>query len=85
MKVSVIYHSVSGNTKKLAEIIAGGAGSVEGIEARAFSIEGIDSTFLEESKAAIIGSPTYLGTYSWQIKQWLDTYKEVRLGGSWEG
>lgn len=81
VKISIIYHSVSGNTKKIAEKIAEGVQKVEGAEVKATSIDEIDKEFLEASSAVIIGTPVYLGTFSWQLKKWLDTYREVSLGG----
>ena len=45
------------------------------------SIEAIDYEFLTEAKTVIFGSPTITGSYSWQIKQWLDTERKVKFGG----
>jgi len=73
MKLSIIYHSKSGNTKAIAQIMADGAQSVEGTEVRCMSIDEVDKEFLTESDAAIFGTPTYAGNYSWQMKKWLDT------------
>lgn len=73
MKVSVIYHSESGNTAKMAERIADGANQVEGIEARAMSIDDVDVEFMKASAAVLFGSPTYAGTCSWQMKKFIDT------------
>lgn len=39
MKLAVIYHSETENTKQAAEWIADGMNEVSGVEARAFSIE----------------------------------------------
>lgn len=73
MKFSIIYHSESGNTSKIADIIAEGIQEVDNCEAKCMSIDCIDEEFVNESDAVLIGSPTYMGTYSWQIKKWLDT------------
>lgn len=75
MKIAIIYHSESGNTEKVAELISKGATKVEGIETKCMSINDVDKTFLEESKVVFFGTPTYAGTYSWQMKKWLDTCK----------
>lgn len=45
MKATVLYHSKSGNTQKMAEIIIQGMMSMEGVEAKAFSIDDIDSVW----------------------------------------
>ena len=73
MKIAVVYHSVSGNTKKQAELVAEGAQSVPGIEVKTISIDNPDNAWIEESKAVIFGCPTYEGSCSWQMKKYLDT------------
>ncbi len=80
MKVAVIYHSQSGNTRKLAEAIAAGAAASDAVEARAMDLGQIDEAYVAEAKAVIFGCPTYCGSYSWQIKQWFDTTR-VSLAG----
>ncbi len=84
MKITVIYHSVSGNTKKQAELVEQGAQSVPEIEVKTMSIENPDNEWIEDSNAVIFGSPTYEGSCSWQMKKFLDTPKvnfEGKLAG----
>jgi len=73
MKIAIIYHSESGNTRQMADLVREGCESVPGVEARCMSIDAIDERYVAESKAAIFGSPTYEGTCSWQMKRYLDT------------
>lgn len=73
MKLSIIYHSVSGNTKKIAEIMASAVSHIEGMEAKAISIDELDEEFIEDSSAVIFGSPVYCGTITWQMKKFVDT------------
>lgn len=84
MKVSIIFHSESGNTKNVAEAMVNAAQKVEGIEAKAMSIDYVDKDFVIESTTIIFGCPTYCGTLSWQMKKFLDMtaldYKG-KLGG----
>jgi len=84
MKVAVVYHSVSGNTKKQADLVAQGAASVDGIEVKTMSIDDPDNGWIEESVAVIFGSPCYEGTCSWQMKKFLDTPK-INYGGKMAG
>ncbi len=84
MKIAVIYRSVSGNTKKQAELVAEGALSVPGIEVKTISIDNPDNTWIEESSAVIFGSPTYEGSCSWQMKKFFDTPK-VNFDGKLAG
>ena len=73
MKVSVIYHSETGNTRKMAELIAAAAAEVSpDIEAKAFAVDEVDRRFVAESAAVIFGCPTYQGSASWQLKKFLD-------------
>ena len=62
MKLSVIYDSKTGNTKEAAEWIASGMMEVDGVEAKAFSIENVDVDFVNESAGVVIGSPSYAAT-----------------------
>lgn len=71
MKASVLYYSKSGNTEKMAEIIAEGMRE-EGATAKIFSLENIDETFVRESRCVIVGTPTYLADMAGGVKAWLD-------------
>jgi len=81
MKIAVVYFSKTGNTKRVAELIAEGANKIDNVEVKCMSIEEADNEFLTEAKTIIFGSPTIAGTFSWQIKQWLDTSSNVKCGG----
>jgi len=84
MKAAIIYHSVSGNTKRMAELVREGCESVGGIEARCFPVEEVDWDWVKDSRLVIFGSPTYEGTCSWQMKELLDNMK-VDLAGKLGG
>ena len=71
-KISILYHSETGNTKKMAELLAVGVKKT-GCEAKIMSIDTLDTGFIEQSKAVLFGSPTYYGTMSWQMKKLVDT------------
>ena len=75
MKISIIYHSETGNTKKIAEIISEGVKRDGKVEVKLMSIDEIDETFVERSDAIILGCLIYRGTFSWQMKKWLGTTK----------
>lgn len=72
MKITVVYHSESGNTEKLAELVAEGVRSVPDVEVKTMSIEAPDNDWINDSAAIIFGCPTYEGTCSWQMKRYLD-------------
>jgi NAD(P)H dehydrogenase (quinone) len=73
MKIAVVYYSESGNTKRIAEAVAEGAQILESVQTRIMSLDELDPNWIEASSAVIVGSPTYAGSLSWQIKRFLDT------------
>lgn len=73
MNITIVYHSETGNVAQMAELVKQGCESVVGIEARCMSVENPDESFMEKSAAVILGSPTYEGSCSWQMKRFLDT------------
>ncbi|MDP2939697.1 MAG: NAD(P)H-dependent oxidoreductase [Candidatus Omnitrophota bacterium] len=81
-KALVIYYSQSGNTKEMAKIIADTL-QQEQLEVQ---LKDVSTTTPEDLLAAdgiIIGSPTYYGTMSYQIKELLD--KSVKYHGKFDG
>jgi NAD(P)H dehydrogenase (quinone) len=53
---------------------------VEGTNVTLLSIDAIDDSVVEQSRAVIVGFPVYAGSCSWQIKRWLDTTR-LKLAG----
>lgn len=80
MKIAIIYHSESGNTERVASLIAEGANAVDGVEARTMKIDAVDEAFVVAARAVVVGCPVYAGSCSWQIKRWLDT-TGIKLAG----
>jgi len=57
---------------------------MEGVEARYMEVGEVDDDYVTEASAVIFGSPTYMGTCSWQLKKYLDsqpTGLANKLGG----
>jgi len=84
VKIAIIYHSETGNTRQMAELVGEGCRKVEGVEARCMGVSEVDDDYVIESSAVIFGSPTYQGTCSWQIKKYLDS-QATGLGGKLGG
>jgi hypothetical protein len=59
MKISFIYHSVTGNTKNQAMPGGDGVSLVADIEVKTMSIDAPDNHWIEESVTVIFGYPTY--------------------------
>ena len=86
MKLSVIYHSESGKTRRMAEIIAKGMNSVEGAEARAFSIDELDAAFAAESRCVVFGAPIYGAYISGKMADFLmKGTRQINLAGKLAG
>lgn len=84
VRVAIVYHSETGNTQKMAELIKKGCYNVKGTESKIMSIDNLDSTYIAGAEAVIFGCPTYEGTASWQMKKLLDTIS-VDLAGKLGG
>lgn len=70
-KVLVGYYSRTGNTKKMAETIAG-ALTREGLDVVLKRVEDTAAGELPGFQAVVLGSPTYYGTMAWEVKKLLD-------------
>ena len=84
MKATVFYFSVSGTTKRFAEIIAE-AMSAEGVEARAMSIEAVDEQWVKESRCVILGTPTYFADMAGTVKCFLEKCGSYEMSGKLAG
>lgn len=71
MKAVVIYYSRGGTTKKMAEIIRKML-KASYVDTDIFSVEEIKPRQLLDYDGIIIGSPTYYGTLSAEVKKLLD-------------
>lgn len=85
MKMTVLYHSKTGNTKQMAGIIAQGMMSAEGVEAKTFSIDQADEAWIKESSCVVLGTPTYYADVSGTIKVFLESCKKYELPGKLGG
>lgn len=56
MKINVIYYSSTGNTKKMAELIASGA-KENGAEVNLFTMDSASENEIKDSDIVLLGSP----------------------------
>ena len=82
--IAIIYHSETGNTRQMADLVREGCESVSSVQARCMPVEDVDDEYVSEAAAVIFGSPTYEGSCSWQMKEYLDTQPQG-LGGKLAG
>lgn len=88
-KVAIVYHSGYGHTTKAAEAIkvgadaAGAAAELVLIDAEGNLTEAQWAT-LAAADAIVFGSPTYMGTVSWQFKKFADASSKPWYSQVWK-
>jgi multimeric flavodoxin WrbA len=83
-KVVVVFHSGYGHTQRLAQSVASGAAAeLLAIDADGNLPEGGWET-LAAADAIIFGSPTYMGTVSWQFKKFADASSKPWYTQAWK-
>ena len=78
LKVLVTYFSKSGNTKKLAQMIAKGVKDVEKVDCILKPASKVTKDDFISSNGIIAGSPVYFGTMSAELKDMFDRFVGVR-------
>ena len=83
-KVAVVFHSGYGHTQRMAQSVAEGANA----ELVPIDAEGnVTQTGWEALGAAdaiIMGSPTYMGSVSWQFKKFADASSKPWFSQAWK-
>ncbi len=83
-KIVIVYHSGYGHTRKVAEAVAeGSGGSLLAIDAEGNLPEG-GWDELAAADAIVFGSPTYMGTVSWQFKKFADGSSKPWFTQQWK-
>jgi NAD(P)H dehydrogenase (quinone) len=89
-QITIVYHSGYGHTAKLAQAVLAGARQIEGADAALVAIDAEGNipdegwARLAGSDAIVFGSPTYMGTVSWQFKKFADASSKVWFGHGWK-
>jgi multimeric flavodoxin WrbA len=83
-KIVIVYHSGYGHTRKVAEAVAeGSGGSLLAIDAEG-SLPEAGWEVLAAADAIVFGSPTYMGSVSWQFKKFADASSKPWFGQAWK-
>jgi NAD(P)H dehydrogenase (quinone) len=83
-KIAIVYHSGYGHTKRMAEAVAEGAkGELIAVDAEG-NITEAQWTTLGAADAIIFGSPTYMGSVSWQFKKFADASSKPWFTQAWK-
>ncbi len=78
MQILILYHSRSGNTKKLAEEIARGVEETGEVKALLKSAAEVTKDDFLACEGIIAGSPVYFGTMAAELKAVFDKFVSVR-------
>jgi len=70
-KIAIVYHSGTGNTEKMALLIAEGA-TRPGIEVEAHRAEAVDVAEIAEADGFALGSPDYYSYMAGELKTFFD-------------
>lgn len=83
-KIVIVYHSGYGHTKKVAEAVAeGSGGALLAIDAEGNLPEG-GWEQLAAATTIVFGSPTYMGSVSWQFKKFADASSKPWFTQAWK-
>ena len=67
MQILILYYSKGGNTRRLAESIAKGVESVDGVKALLKKTDEVTTDNFVKSSGIIAGSPVYFGVMAAQL------------------
>ena len=71
-KIAVIYYSRTGNTKAMAKILADSINETKDVNAELFDVSDFEVKDMPSYDGFIIGSPTYYGDMSYEVKKLFD-------------
>ena len=83
-KIVIVYHSGYGHTAKVAEAVAAGSGgTLLAIDAEG-NLPAGGWEQLAAADAIVFGSPTYMGSVSWQFKKFADASSKPWYSQQWK-
>jgi NAD(P)H dehydrogenase (quinone) len=82
--IVIVYHSGYGHTQRVAEMVAqGSGGTLLAIDAEG-NLPAGGWEMLAAARAIVFGSPTYMGSVSWQFKKFADASSKPWFGQGWK-
>ena len=75
VKVLVAYHSLSGNTERMAEAVVEGVKSVPGTKVLLKRVGKVTADDLFSADAVVVGSPVYWSNMSGEVKTFFDNWQ----------
>ncbi len=87
-QLAIVYHSGYGHTRRMAQAVAEGAAKHTEVHSIEIDAEGSipDAAWqtLLEADAIVFGSPTYMGSVSWQFKKFADATSRPWFSQQWK-
>jgi multimeric flavodoxin WrbA len=84
-EIVIVYHSGYGHTRKIAEAVAqGSGGTLLAIDAEG-NLPAGGWEQLQAARTIVFGSPTYMGSVSWQFKKFADASSKAWFTQAWKG
>src|SRR5262249_37056604 len=74
VNVLIAYHSVTGNTEKMAQGVAEGTSSVPGTNVVLKRVGEVTADDLLSADGVIVGSPVYFGNMAGEVKTFFDNW-----------
>jgi len=84
VSVVVVYHSGYGHTARQAHAVATGASAILMAISNEGNLSEAEWATLGAADAIIMGSPTYMGSVSWQFKKFADASASQWLSQKWK-
>ena len=75
VRVLVAYHSISGNTERMAEAVGAGARTVSGTHVVIKRVGEVVADDLFDSDAIVVGSPVYWSNMAGEVKTFFDNWQ----------
>lgn len=75
IKILVAYHSLTGNTERMAEAVAAGAQSVARTQVVLKRVGQVSADDLFSADAVVVGSPVYWSNMSGEVKTFFDNWQ----------
>lgn len=72
--VLITYHSETGNTEKMAQAVAEGVNSVEGVSVKLLPIAETQESDLLQADAIIVGSPVHNANVSAEVQRFISSW-----------
>lgn len=84
VQVCIVYHSAYGHTAKVAQYIAQGALQADA-EVHVMSATDVDWDVLDRADIIVMGCPTYMGSLTSVLKQFMEASSKRWLARTWQG